>query len=968
MRRLASLAALALLFSLPIAAQDAPPPQVPKDKPEDDTAGNLAKTEAMALLNQGKLDEAKERLKKRIKENTEDFDARTLLGRIHVTLGELKTAEEQFRKVMENSEPATEARGRLAELMYATGRYEEGTKLAEETLAKDPAALNARVALGSIQLEIGKGDDAEKTLGWFSDYVTKTQKLTGMQKFTSARGLWLLALRKGDKDLIHMVVDGDALLNEALGQEDTPDDEVLAFWGHCYADKYQGVYAKHCFDDALKLNAKCASAIFGMARIVAEAGQIPQAMGALTKALEINDKLFDALLLQAALQGQQQQYDPSQATLDKALKINPKSVQALAIRAANYELAGKKEEREKVEAELKTINPNCGLAFYLIGQSIGNKMLFDEAQVYLKKAVEADPKLWDAYTEYGMNALRLGDEVTALKYLTEAYERDPFNIRLFNTMTLMDAFPKEFVVVETKHFRIRMHKKEVDIIGPYVCELHERCWDEMVRRYHFEPQVPIVSDMYPNQNDFSVRTVGTSGLGALGACFGKMVTLLSPRAKEVMGKFNWGSVVWHELGHVWALQISKNRVPRWFTEGLSTYEESQGYPGWDRELEVEIFNAYHAKKLMKINQLGAAGDLLNLYLWGSLIHTFIVEKWGFESEVKMLHLFAEGKDAPTAFQTVLGVTPDQFDVQINTWLGEWLKRAALRMPFKATPEEAKKLQQAINDDPMDADSMGKLARILEEAGQHADAEMLAKKALKIDEANGDALIVIAKSMGTAERRRFDKAAENYKKAIDGGATDFQTRWQYALMLLKADKEDDAIKALEEAKAVFPRYIGSDNPYAKLIEIYDGRKDEDNKLKQMEQLLKIDHDTFKLRIDAAEIYQKRGDRAKVIQTLESAIYIGVFDSKLHAWLGRAYRDGENWQRALHEFKCCVIMLQEAEAAKPGKWGKKIGEFQAEQANCAMKLGKLEDARNLAKEAILADPENALGRKLLEELNK
>jgi tetratricopeptide (TPR) repeat protein len=252
--------------------------------------------------------------------------------------------------------------------------------------------------------------------------------------------------------------------------------------------------------------------------------------------------------------------------------------------------------------------------------------------------------------------------------------------------------------------------------------------------------------------------------------------------------------------------------------------------------------------------------------------------------------------------------------------------------------------------------------------QKADAEMLAKKALKIDESNVDALVVIADSMGTAEKRRFDKAAELYKKAIDTGAKDFQTRWQYALMLCKAENWDGAIQALEDAKAVFPNFIGSDSPYAKLIEIYESRKDEDNKLKQMEQLLAIDHDTFKLRLEAAEIYKKRGDREKLIKTLESAIFIGVFDTRLHAYLGRAYRDGENWERAGHEFKCCVILLNEAEKTEPGKWGKKIGEFQSEQAQCAAKLGKLEDARKLAKDAILADPENALARKILEDLNK
>ena len=54
---------------------------------------------------------------------------------------------------------------------------------------------------------------------------------------------------------------------------------------------------------------------------------------------------------------------------------------------------------------------------------------------------------------------------------------------------------------------------------------------------------------------------------------------ISPKAEP----FNWGNVLWHELGHVFAIQLSKSRVPRWFTEGLSEYETVRARPEWRRE-------------------------------------------------------------------------------------------------------------------------------------------------------------------------------------------------------------------------------------------------------------------------------------------------------------------------------------------------------------------------------------------------
>ena len=61
--------------------------------------------------------------------------------------------------------------------------------------------------------------------------------------------------------------------------------------------------------------------------------------------------------------------------------------------------------------------------------------------------------------------------------------------------------------------------------------------------------------------------------------------------------FNWGNVLWHELGHVFAIQQSKNHVPRWFTEGLSEYETIARRPEWQREMDPELYVALAHNRL-----------------------------------------------------------------------------------------------------------------------------------------------------------------------------------------------------------------------------------------------------------------------------------------------------------------------------------------------------------------------------------
>ena len=112
--------------------------------------------------------------------------------------------------------------------------------------------------------------------------------------------------------------------------------------------------------------------------------------------------------------------------------------------------------------------------------------------------------------------------------------------------------------------------------------------------------------MFPRHDDFAVRTVGLPGMiGALGACFGRVVTIDSPKARPP-GDFNWEPTLWHELAHVITLQLSKQRVPRWLTEGISVYEEKLGSPDWGREGELMFAAAYGRGDHMSLRELNAA--------------------------------------------------------------------------------------------------------------------------------------------------------------------------------------------------------------------------------------------------------------------------------------------------------------------------------------------------------------------------
>ena len=95
--------------------------------------------------------------------------------------------------------------------------------------------------------------------------------------------------------------------------------------------------------------------------------------------------------------------------------------------------------------------------------------------------------------------------------------------------------------------------------------LRTEALDTLSKRYQFTPKGPILIEIFPKHDDFAVRNVGLPGMiGALGACFGRVVTMDSPRARPP-GDFQWEATLWHELAHVITLQMSNQRVPRWLT-------------------------------------------------------------------------------------------------------------------------------------------------------------------------------------------------------------------------------------------------------------------------------------------------------------------------------------------------------------------------------------------------------------------
>ena len=241
---------------------------------------------------------------------------------------------------------------------------------------------------------------------------------------------------------------------------------------------------------------------------------------------------------------------------------------------------------------------------------------------------------------------------------------------------MMDVLDK-FVTVRDGDVVMRLDKGEAPVLQEYAMSLAHQALNTLAARYEFTPEGPILVEIFPKHDDFAVRNVGLPGLiGALGICFGRVVTMDSPRARPP-GEFQWEATLWHELAHVITLQMSNQRMPRWLTEGISVYEEKRARAEWGREMDVAFAGMLNRGETVKLRELNAAFQnpktISLAYYQASLLVEHLVTAYGEAGLRKLVRIYGQGLDTDAALKAALNTDFDQlqtgFDEAVERQFG-----------------------------------------------------------------------------------------------------------------------------------------------------------------------------------------------------------------------------------------------------------------------------------------------------------
>ena len=509
-------------------------------------------------------------------------------------------------------------------------------------------------------------------------------------------------------------------------------------------DKGDFAVAANTLQAAEKVDATNPHTAYLLARAF-ESSDSERSNDALQRSLDLNENYVPSLLMLVDNAVDAEQYEVADETIERVLKINPKHPSAIAFQAVLAHLRGDYEAEKKLrEKALKTWSENPEVD-HLIGRKLSQKYRFKEGAAYQRSALMFDPKNSAASFQLAQDLLRLGDEDVGWRLAHTVAEEDEYNVVAHNLITLHDVISK-FRTIEADDIHVRMDPTEAAIYGDEVVELLTEARQVLCEKYDVTPNAPIIVEIFPKQKDFAIRTFGLpGGAGFLGVCFGRVITANSP-ASQGARPSNWRSVLWHEFCHVVTLEKTKNRMPRWLSEGISVYEERQRDSSWGESMTPQYREMLLSDELTPVSNLSAAFlsppsplHLQFAYYESSLVIEYLVENHGLDAIKKILVDLGDGLPINDALTRNVGSLA-KLDVQFAQFARDHAESFAAKAEWsrKDVPEKPSlaEITEWVKQNPDNYWGRRSLASLLMRAKQYEAAKTHLQHLVELDATTG----------------------------------------------------------------------------------------------------------------------------------------------------------------------------------------------------------------------------------------
>ncbi|MGD1029595.1 MAG: tetratricopeptide repeat protein [Opitutaceae bacterium] len=526
--------------------------------------------------------------------------------------------------------------------LLTVGRYADANAAVASALAKSPQSIRLRWIGREAALANGQKDVAARMANEIRQYVATRPYLYRDPSNLVAFGEVALLLGADPKDVMDKILATAQELNAALR-------DVYLAKGELALEKHDFDLAAKAYQAGLKQFPDDPDFHCGLAKAYAS-GDRASMLAEADAALKLNPRHVPSLLLLVEHDIDSEDYGGADELLDKVLAVNPWQPEAWAFKAVIAHLDNQPATESVRRRNGLRFEPANPVVDWLIGKKLAEKYRFAEAVPYERQALQFDPAYLPAKEELANDLLRLGQEAEGWQLAEEVHLRDDYDVEAYNLSTLHDAMAK-YETLANGDFVVRMTSSEAKVYGPRVLDLLGRARRKLTEKYGVELVRPTYVEIFGDQKDFAVRTFGVPDIGGfLGVCFGRVVTANGPAANSAHPT-NWETVLWHEFCHVVTLQITQNKMPRWLSEGISVYEESQADPSWGMHMNPLYREMIVNGELTPIANLSGAflvpKTFLHLqfaYYESSLFVEFLINRYGLDQLKAILRDLGSGAD------------------------------------------------------------------------------------------------------------------------------------------------------------------------------------------------------------------------------------------------------------------------------------------------------------------------------------
>ncbi|MEM7606386.1 MAG: hypothetical protein AAF411_13600 [Myxococcota bacterium] len=818
-----------------------------------------------------------------------------------------------------------------AEAHMARGRLDDAEAILEP-LAEAPTGFRAQMLLGRLHGRRGRSVEARNALmGVIRAYNDERIR-------NQADGLAYVAMAAAQ---LGAVRDANDAFGESLRAQADRIETLLAS-ARLFLEKYDAGQAEENVRDALRKNPNHAEALALMARVrIDQSFNFAAAEDLAARALETNPNCVAAHVINAGLSLRDLAFDEANAHLDRALAVDPNDLEALIVRAAVRFLQDDDEGYREARREVLSRHRTFSRFYAIVGEFAEWEHRYPDLVDMAREAVTLNSRDARALAALGINQLRMGDEEAGLQALHDAWRRDRYNVRVYNTLNLFDeVIPQQYTTLETGDFTFRFPNNERAMLERYIPRTLQGAYDDMARRYGFAPEGGVRVELFGDGQHFAIRTVGLPNLDVQGVCFGKMFTALSPRG----GPFNWGQIYWHELSHIFHIQLSRNRVPRWFTEGLAEYETNIARPEWRRELDHQLWRSLSGNRLPPLRLMNraftrarSAQAVIVAYYASTQIVRYIVDEYGFDKVVEMLRAWGAGKTSEEVVQEVLSVSIDELDAAFRA--SERQRLVARSRDFSVDFEAYAELEphaEAAAAAPQDAAKVAAHAAALLVSGDAEGAKARAEEALRLSAAQPIARLVLAR---LAENPA--EAEAHVQAVIDGGRDGYDLRLLLARSALGREDRAAARTALEAAVAIdADRAEG----WQGLREVARQGQDAALLRRALTGLVRINEHDRESHAELFRIVVEASDWQAAEALAESGIFVDPNNAEMHRLSARTHLEQGRARDGL--FAADSALIAEGE-------GSGAGQAHLLRATALGRLGQNAEAREAAEAAVQAD---------------